>query len=299
MKQTVLYDEGYEYNISLDDGDFSIHFDYGTRYNQINMQFSHFHPNYEIYFLLSGQCQHFVEGQSFNLDTYDFVLLKPFRLHQTNYFEYQPCKRLIIQFNMDFFKRRLSEAFESLEALFNMEEPVFRFSQHQNSQLIHYFNQMYKASKQKTSTSDLLITGLFIQLLDQLSNQRNTNDYFHHKQDESLLSGNPIENKIYKITSYIHHHYAENLTLESLSSNFYISPHYLSRQFKLTTGFTLILYIQETRIKRAQELLLDTDMKIIDIIDQCGFGSISQFNRVFKNLAGCSPSKYRKNNRLS
>lgn len=297
MKQTVLYDEGYEYNVRMDESAFNMHIDYGTRYNHINMQFSHFHPYFEIYFLLNGQSQHFIEGRSFNLDTHDFVLLKPYRLHKTNYYEHQPCKRLILQFNMNFFKTQLPQAAEAIEALFNVDEPIYRFNQSQNSQCIQLFNQIYKASKQQTPTSNLLITGLFIQLLDLLVTFSVSNDYMH-STDLTPSSNNLSETKIYEITSHIHRHYKDNISLDQLAKVFYISPHYLSRMFKKLTGFTLVQYIQETRIKRAQELLLDTDMKIVDIIDQCGFGSISQFNRVFNNLVQCSPSQYRKNNRL-
>lgn len=298
MKQTILYDEGYAYDVKLDANAFSIHFDYGTRYNQINMPFSHFHPHFEIYCLLNGASQHFVEGRSFNLATYDFVLLRPYRLHRTNYLKHQPCKRLIIQFSLDFLNALLPDDTQAVSRLFDVEAPVYRFTPEQTTEMMHLFNQMYKASKPKGATTDLLITGLFIQLMDRLFRYHGDNCYFldHKESLQNHLS--PIEGKIYDITSHIHRHYDEDLTLDNLAARFFISPHYLSRQFKKTTGFTLIQYIQETRIKRAQELLLDTDMKIIDIIDPCGFGSISQFNRVFSNLVGTSPSNYRKANRL-
>jgi AraC-like DNA-binding protein len=102
-----------------------------------------------------------------------------------------------------------------------------------------------------------------------------------------------VTQKIYTVTAYIHSNYTSELTLQGLSKQFFISPYYLSHQFKKVTGFTLINYIQMTRVRNAQQLLLYTQMKITDIASNCGFTSFSQFNRVFNRISGCSPSQYR------
>ena len=81
------------------------------------------------------------------------------------------------------------------------------------------------------------------------------NTYVPQEFDDS------ITHKIYSITSYIHSNYAQELSLDYISKKFFISPYYLSHQFKSVTGFTLINYIQMTRVRNAQQLLLYTDMK--------------------------------------
>ena len=103
-----------------------------------------------------------------------------------------------------------------------------------------------------------------------------------------------LTSKVYSITSYIHEHYKENLSLDFLAKQFYISSYYLSHQFKKITGFTLINYIQMTRIRNAQQLLLSSDkMKVTAISNSCGFVSFSQLNRTFNKYCGTSPSKFR------
>ena len=87
----------------------------------------------------------------------------------------------------------------------------------------------------------------------------------------------------------------QELSLDYISKKFFISPYYLSHQFKSVTGFTLINYIQMTRVRNAQQLLLYTDMKIADITAHCGFTSFSQFNRVFNKFCHTSPSQFRLN----
>ncbi|MEK4291367.1 helix-turn-helix transcriptional regulator [Paenibacillus sp. FSL R7-0163] len=74
-----------------------------------------------------------------------------------------------------------------------------------------------------------------------------------------------------------------------------MSSYYLSHQFKLITGSTLTEYIQMTRVRNAQQLLIYTRLKISEIAGQCGFNSFSQFNRIFNKLSGVSPSEFRKN----
>ena len=83
--------------------------------------------------------------------------------------------------------------------------------------------------------------------------------------------------------------------MEYLAEKFFISPYYLSHQFRRVTGFSLINYIQITRVRNAQQLLLYTDMKIADITTSCGFTSFSQFNRVFNKFCHTSPSQFRVN----
>ena len=83
-------------------------------------------------------------------------------------------------------------------------------------------------------------------------------------------------------------------SLESLAKTFYISPCYLSRQFRQTTGFRLTEYIQNVRIINAQFLLSSTTQSVSNIAMACGFTSFSQFNRVFHQKSNCSPTEYRR-----
>lgn len=117
------------------------------------------------------------------------------------------------------------------------------------------------------------------------------------KIDKNLYTNksscNSATQKIYSIAYYIHSHYEEELSLDSLADKFFLSSCYLSHQFKKVTGFTLINYIQKVRITRARDLLLSTNHPISEIAQSCGFQSFSQFNRIFRQTYDQSPSAMR------
>ena len=95
------------------------------------------------------------------------------------------------------------------------------------------------------------------------------------------------------VISYINENYMENIHLGSIAKKFWVSPSYLSRQFREKLGLTITLFIMEHRIYIAKKLLLTTDAQIAEIADKVGFNSVAYFNTVFKRIAGVSPREYR------
>jgi YesN/AraC family two-component response regulator len=99
----------------------------------------------------------------------------------------------------------------------------------------------------------------------------------------------PVNQKVAEIVKHINERFHEPLSLTELSENFYISPFYLSRTFKAVTGFTLIEYLNLTRIKEAQRLLKETSIKVIDISEAIGFDHLGHFDRIFKKITKMTP----------
>lgn len=87
--------------------------------------------------------------------------------------------------------------------------------------------------------------------------------------------------------------YTENLTLHELSATYRKNEKYLGRLFKREIGESFGEYVLSKRLKKAEGLLKTTERKIIEIALECGFNSVSYFNRVFKNKYGLSPKEYR------
>ena len=95
--------------------------------------------------------------------------------------------------------------------------------------------------------------------------------------------------------SYIREHYRENLTLDLVSKNVYISSYYLSHLFKEELDITFVEYLTKIRIEMAKKRLKNQDLSIMDIASEVGYDDSSYFSKVFKRNTGLSPSQYRKN----
>lgn len=93
---------------------------------------------------------------------------------------------------------------------------------------------------------------------------------------------------------YMHGHYAERISLETLSKAANVSVSEVLRCFKLCMHTTPYQYLTGLRLQKAAALLKETDEPMINIIDSVGFSSLSHFGKYFKAKTGLSPSDYRK-----
>lgn len=99
--------------------------------------------------------------------------------------------------------------------------------------------------------------------------------------------------RITDVTAYVRKNFARQLTLEDAAIVAKMSPFAFSRYFKKNAGEGFIEYLTRVRIEKARHLLRETDYHINDIADQCGFSSISNFNKHFRRAEGLSPRNYR------
>jgi AraC-like DNA-binding protein len=93
--------------------------------------------------------------------------------------------------------------------------------------------------------------------------------------------------------SYIRNHFDEAISLDDVAKAACTSKRNLTRIFQASTGITVLDAIQDLRIEKACLLLRDGDESCTHIANECGFGSIQQFNRVFKKLKNCTPQIWR------
>lgn len=94
---------------------------------------------------------------------------------------------------------------------------------------------------------------------------------------------------------YIHNHYAENISLGMLCELVNLNRTSLNQKFKAQFSCTCMEYLLNYRLKISQELLSNSNMKIHEIAENCGFKYDTYFIRQFTNKLGISPAAYRKN----
>ena len=179
---------------------------------------------------LSPDAIHFIEGVPYSLEEGDIVLLPPTILHRTEYPAGPPSKRLIISFwyPKDLFG--MTDYYLPLLSIFNAQTPIYRFPEEIRRQVLDIIDEIYTFSRimtiWSTQNSGLLFTRCLYSFCMRFSKIRTKNLYTNKS------SGNSATQKIYSIAYYIHSHYEEELSLDSLADKFFLSSCYLSHQFK-------------------------------------------------------------------
>lgn len=94
--------------------------------------------------------------------------------------------------------------------------------------------------------------------------------------------------------AWLDEHFMEEVTLEDLAAQLFVSPWHLSRLFKEETSYNFKEYLLRLRLGESQSRLAFTDDSVTEIAYACGFNDPAYFTRAFKKLIGMSPAGYRK-----
>lgn len=155
-----------------------------------------------------------------------------------------------------------------------------------NSTQSYDFNALIKIIKKLDNLEDVnnLILSAFDSIFTLISPQKKSN---HNELIKNLIS--EIEKKFSN----------PGLCIEMLSQDIEMNSVYVGRIFKQTTSKSVSEYITEVRMKKAVELLLNTQMSVNDISYEVGFSSSTYFFTVFKKSHGITPIEYRQNNQIN
>lgn len=102
----------------------------------------------------------------------------------------------------------------------------------------------------------------------------------------------------YYIIDFCTHNFRDDITLDIVAEKLHLSKYYVSHLINTRLKQNFNEYINNLRISEACNLLRETDIKIADISEDVGFGTIRSFNRSFKAITGMSPAEYRKKNNV-
>lgn len=99
---------------------------------------------------------------------------------------------------------------------------------------------------------------------------------------------------------YVERDYMESdCTLSHIAKSMHVSPGYLSTVFKEYVGESFVSYITDFRIKRAKQLLANTELMVYEISEMVGYENHTYFSTLFKKLTGLSPKAWREENARS
>lgn len=113
------------------------------------------------------------------------------------------------------------------------------------------------------------------------------------EENNTELEENKYSKAIKKSMEYIELNYKDSISLGEISKHVYLSPEYFSRLFKEEVGENFSTYLTLFRIKKAEELLKNTDMKICQISNEVGYVNSGYFSKTYKKYKGVSPEEDR------
>lgn len=253
----------------------------------IDMPQLHCHENYELYYLLAGERNYFIEDKTYRVPRGSLVFVNKHVLHRTT----DPRQavgheRILILFQKPFLGPEQS-LLDIASSPYRSGPPVLTLTITQQRIVEELLFKMLREAKRKESAFDTLLKSVLIELLI----------YALRIREQAIRFPEEPENaqhlKARKIMQYINSHYADPITLGSLSKRFFISPYYMSRLFKSATGFSIMAYVIAVRIKEAQILLRETVKPVTEISADTGFGDLVHFCRTFKKQTGITPQQYR------
>ena len=142
-----------------------------------------------------------------------------------------------------------------------------------------YFGTRVVARRRHDAVLRLLV--IFAQHLSALANQL------------MIAEEAPESPSIAKARVFLTEHFAEELSLAAVADAVNMSPFYFCKIFKRETGMTFTRFLARVRIEQVKHSLVKRHTRISQAAFEAGFTSLSQFNRVFREIAGESPSDYR------
>ena len=255
------------------------------RTSDFDMGESHYHPYYELYYLISGQCRMFVNHTIYYLFPGDILLIPPSVLHKTIYDTSYPAERITVSFTDSFVKElKDSCGADAFSQIFS--RPKITIATASQASVMASFGKMLAESVSTDAYSAIYRKAELYQLLIRLGR------YHNPSAVEQVLD--QAASSMQDAARYIFEHYGEPLTLNDMADFSHMSTTYFSKLFKETTGFGFKEYLNQIRLQNAAQLLEESEDSITSIAAICGFSDGNYFGDAFRKAFGCSPRTYRK-----
>ncbi|MDR7307250.1 AraC family transcriptional regulator [Rhodoferax saidenbachensis] len=101
------------------------------------------------------------------------------------------------------------------------------------------------------------------------------------------------QDRLSRVTAYIHDHLAEDLGLDQLAEVAHLSPYHWHRVYHALNGETIAATIRRLRLHRASGYLANTQLLVAQVARKCGYPNVQSFTRAFGAAYGMGPTQYR------
>lgn len=248
---------------------------------------THWHNAVEVIIPLHNGFTVVSGGVEYHLSEKEIIVIPPGELHSM---PAQDGRRIIFQCDNSV----ISEV-PSLESILPVFSSAVHITPSLNKELYVLARKnildIYTEYYSKAPMADVRIYMYLITILTAIREfQLNSAD----ENSASTADNSDESRKFGLVTKYINQNYMYELPLEKLASIAGYSKYHFSRIFKKYNNMSYIQYINSKRIKAAERLMADSSLPITEVAMQCGFSSLTTFNRAFRKAKGCTPTEFRK-----
>lgn len=246
----------------------------------------HIHDCYEVYYSISGGKQFLIDNKFYDINPGDLFVINQFESHYISKLDKIVHERIVISIHPEFLKSCSSNK-TNLDYCFSHRDEGFihkiSLNKDDQSRFIYFINKILAS---EGFGCDIIEYSSFLELMtflnkNYLQNTVTLSDNFSYKYNSQVDS----------IIEYINENIMNEISLETLANNFYLSSSYICRIFKSATGTTINKYIVARRISIAKSLLANGE-NVNEVCEKCGFNDYSNFLKTFKKAVGISPKKY-------
>lgn len=253
----------------------------------------HWHNEFEMNYIREGSAEFICGEEKFTSAAGDIIITQPNVMHSV-----YPCPDTRQIYDTLVFSHAVFGGADSDRYFRECIRPLINGNMRIQAHITpehHYYSELKKitenifaCAKGDTPQLDMLLRSELSRLFWLLETESETDT-------EIGDSGESIRPAL----EYIAEHFNEKITIKHLACAVHLSESYFMYQFQKHIGFSAMEYISHLRISKACRELIRTQKTILEIAMDCGFRNISNFNRQFRRIVGCSPTEYRKKSEVS
>ena len=250
--------------------------------------FPHWHKKIEILYITGGSMQIICNNEIFQAYKGDIVFVNPDDVHSAQC-NFEDAEYVCIIIDADIFiSNKLDICDKTILQLHNSSYKIKSLIE-DDSYLLSIIKKVLDENKTQDSKRLMLIkSNLYQFLIYCICNHIRTESYQANKDNENYV--------VTELLKYIQTNYSAQITSKDMAEICGYTPSYFCRYFKNFVGKTPVEYLNTIRIKKAHEMLCNTNKTITEIALAVGYTSLNYFSRQFRNLFDCSPKDMRKQN---
>lgn len=237
----------------------------------------HLHDEYEIFMFLEGDAKYVVEGNVYDLEPYDVIVIKKYQMHKVFHNSPARYRRTVLTVSPEFFKEyNCPEYEESFITLSDNTGNKISADIVKKSGMYDAIMRLKKYSDNFCDHTSPITRACITEILYIINGLKN------HSVQASTIP------HLKEIITYINNNFTKKITLNMLEDKFYISKYHLCHIFPQATGLTVHQYISKKRLALAKELI-DAGNTMNESAIYAGFNNYSSFYRAFVSEYGHSP----------